>query len=451
MDTHGHTTLYGRDQEKRMLDGLVDRARRHQGSALVIWGEPGIGTTAMLEYPTAGAADFTLIRCRGSRSESALGFAALHELLWPLADRVPALPPPQAAALGAVLGHCARTGDRFLVGAAVLTLLSRLAAERPLLVLVDGADELDRPTAQCLAFVARRLRTERVLLLLAAHTAPAADGPWEALPALALAPLGDEDAARLARAAAPGADEATVRRTVGFAAGNPLALRELPSRWADPNEPRAFSTRLRRAVGSRTAGLSPAARALLLLAAAEQHGNQDHGSQDHGGQGCGDEGRGGEEGDEALVRRTAGRLGLGPGAWDEVLRPGLLAVGDGRTRFHAPLVAALLYEEAAPAERRAAHRALAQALPVDGAPEGARVWHLAHACDGPDEALAAALERGARTAAARGRCDPAVRALRRAAELSPGAARARVRAPARARVAAVAAGRSPSASSSTSR
>lgn len=387
--------LYGRDQEQRELDRILEEARGGNGSALVLWGDPGIGKTALLDRATAAAADFTVLGCRGSRMESNLAFAALHGLLWPLADRIGTLPPPQADALRGALGHTQEAADRFLIGVATLTLFTGLAAERPLLITVDDTDRLDEPTAACLAFVARRLHTAPMAMLLTTHTDPTADGPWEGRPALPVTPLCDTEAARLVRAERPSATEETVRRIVVAAGGNPLALRELPALTVDPGGRPPVGPRLRRAFGARTAALSRGARSLLLVAAAE------------------------DRGDQRLVRKAAGALGAGTAAWDEALRSGLLTAQGAEIRFRAPLIGAVVYDAAPSTDRQAAHRALAQALHADAADEGLRAWHLAAATDEADEAVAELLERTARHDRTTGGSASAARALLRAAELSP--------------------------------
>ncbi|MDX2394072.1 AAA family ATPase [Streptomyces sp. DK15] len=392
--------LFGRDKEKTELDGVLHGARKGAGSAVMLWGDPGIGKTALLEYATAAADDFTVLSCRGTRMESGLAFAALHELLWPAADRIDALPAPQAAALHGALGHSGDAADRFLIGVATLTLLSELACAKPVLITVDKADLLDEPTAECLAFVVRRLRTEPVALLFTGHGDPAADGLWELLPGLEVTPLSDGDAGDLVRHDRPGADAESVRRTVRMAAGNPLALRELPSVDEGGAEPGESGERipvgplLRRAFGARTARLSPLAQTVLLVAAAE------------------------DLGDPHAVREAAAALGAGTAAWDEAVRSGLVLVADGRIRLRTALVAAVVYEEAPFARRQSVHRALARAL--HGSQGGdLRAWHLAAAADTADEEVAALLEHSARSGWTRGGYASAARALRRAAELSP--------------------------------
>nr|WP_246481227.1 helix-turn-helix transcriptional regulator [Amycolatopsis umgeniensis] len=386
--------MYGRHQEKLELDRALAGARQGRGTALVLWGDPGIGKTALLDHATAAATGFTVLSCRGTRMESGLAFAALHELLWPAVDRVGTLPPPQAAALRGALGHSEETADRFLIGVATLTLLSELAAERPVLITVDDADLLDEPTAECLAFVARRLRAEPIALLLTGHTDPAAEGLWESVPGLEIGPLSESDASDLVRRETAAPDEEAVRRTVRTAAGNPLALRELPGVSKEAGEHGSIGPRLRRAFGARVARLSPAARTWLLVAAAEDRGV--HHS----------------------VREAAAALGANTAAGDEVLRSGLLMVTEGRLRFRTPLLAAAVYEEAPFTQRQAVHRALAQTLRGKD-DEGLRAWHLAAAAAEPDEEVALLLERSAGNSRTRGGHASAARALRRAAELSP--------------------------------
>ncbi|WP_410603205.1 AAA family ATPase [Amycolatopsis sp. lyj-90] len=386
--------LYGRHQEKLELDRALEGARQSRGTALVLWGDPGIGKTALLGYATAAATGFTVLSCRGTRMESGLAFAALHELLWPAVDRVGTLPPPQAAALRGALGHSGETADRFLIGVATLTLLSELAAERPVLITVDDADLLDEPTAECLAFVARRLRAEPIALLLTGHADPASEGLWEPVPGLEIGPLSESDAVDLVRRETAAPDEEAVRRTVRMAAGNPLALRELPGVPQEAGEYGSIGPRLRRAFGARAARLSDAARTWLLVAAAEDRGV--HHS----------------------VREAAAVLGANTVAGDEVLRSGLLTVTEGRLRFRTPLLAAAVYEDAPFTQRQAVHRALAQTLRGKD-DEGLRAWHLAAAAAEPDEDVAVLLERSAGNSRTRGGHASAARALRRAAELSP--------------------------------
>ena len=133
-------------------------------------GEAGIGKTALLEYLVRSASDLTVLRAVGVESEMELAYAGLHQLCASLLDRLDRLPIPQRQALEIVFGLSAgEAPDRFLVGLAVLSLLSEVADERPILCLVDDAQWLDRASALTLAFVARRLLAERVGVVFAAR------------------------------------------------------------------------------------------------------------------------------------------------------------------------------------------------------------------------------------------------------------------------------------------
>ena len=162
------TSLRGRGSECGLLDELLAAVRQGESRSLVLRGEPGIGKTALLDYLVEAASDLTVVRAAGVESEMELPFAGLHQLCGPLLDRIEALPAPQRQALEMVFGLSAGAPpDRFLVGLAMLTLLSEVAEERPLLCVVDDAQWLDRASALTLAFVARRLLAEPVGIVFA--------------------------------------------------------------------------------------------------------------------------------------------------------------------------------------------------------------------------------------------------------------------------------------------
>ncbi|MFI8930945.1 AAA family ATPase [Streptomyces sp. NPDC053474] len=388
--------VYGRDFEKATFARVLRGAREGSGATLTLWGDPGIGKTALLEHAAATATGFTTLSCRGARVEEPLAFAALHALLWPVADRIDALPAAQAAALGAALGHGGARPDRFLIGVATLTLLSGLAAEQPLLITVDDAQWLDGPTTACLAYVARRLDSEPVaLLVVTGQEAPTPGGPWGGGTALEIGALDDTAATAVVRAAAPHADAETVRRTLRAAGGNPLALRELPrSGAADGTDGQtAPGPPLHRAIAARVAQLAAPTRMLLLVAAAE------------------------DRGDHRAVRAAAALLGATEPAWQDALRSGLLAIEGDRLRFPTSLVRTVVHDQAPPAECRRAHRALADVLTGEGRAD-LRAWHRAAAAEGPDDGIAAQLEDCARQSGRRGGHASAVAGLRRAADLT---------------------------------
>lgn len=394
----GLPVLYGRDRELAELDHIRESARDGHGHALVVWGDPGIGKSTLLQAAEAGADGFLLLTCHGSASESVLAFAGLRELLRPVEDRIAGLPQPQARALRGALGlQPPAAADRFLLGVAVLTLLSDLAAEQPVLVVADDTQWLDAPSAQCLYFVARRCADEPLLMLLTAHTDPAG-GPADQLPAMRLGGLDDAAAERLLRAEHPGIDAERIAFVQRMTLGNPLGLQELATDYVvEPGPSEAgllgLPTCAHRAVGVRVTALPDVARRLLLVIAAE------------------------EGGDAQAIRRAAAALELPESAWDAVRDADLIRSTPGRIVMRHALIRAVVYELAAESDRIAVHRALAEVL--RGADADRWAWHMAGATPGPDETVAAMLEDTAMRAWSRGGPLPAASALRQAAGLSP--------------------------------
>ncbi|KAA1027878.1 AAA family ATPase [Pseudonocardia sp. EV170527-09] len=379
-------TLVGRRAEIAALTEVLDRARRGTGGALVLWGEPGIGKTALLDHVTAMSPDITSWAVRPSRCESTTPFAGLYTLLRPVEHLIGTLPVSQAAALRAVLAGAAGGPGRLLTAVAVLSLLSTPTLDHPLLIVVDDAHRLDADTAFVLGFVARRVRTDPVAVLVADHDAPAG-GPWEGLEPLPVGPLTDDDAARLVTAAHPGIDRAAVTRAVDAGGGNPLALHELPTMNGDLTGTVPVGPRLRKAFAERLQTMQPPARELVvLLAAARTDGDQ-----------------------LTLARSTRPRDGEQQ-VWEETARSGLLAGTPDRPALRHPVVRAAVYAGASPTDRGTAHRTLAAALPPGGR---GHLWHRAATVHDVDEEIAGSLERTSPTGAG------AVPILRRAAELSP--------------------------------
>jgi len=331
-----------------------------------------------------------------------LAFAGLHALCSPMLDRVGQLPSPQRDALNIAFGMSAGPApDRFLVGLAVLSLMADFAEEQPLVCVVDDAQWLDRVSAQTLAFVARRLLAERVGLVFALRESTGGH-ELEGLPELVVEGLAAADAGRLLDATIPGRLDAHVRdRILGEAGGNPLALLELPRGRTAIGVAGGFglpvelplSSRLEQGFVRQLDPFSPDTRRLLLLAAAEPVG------------------------DVPLLWRAAERLGIRPDAAGPAEAAGLVEIG-ARVRFRHPLVRSAAYRAAAAGERRAAHRALADATDARLDPDR-RAWHRARATDGPDETVAGELERSAGRAQARGGLSAAAAFLQRAAELTP--------------------------------
>jgi DNA-binding CsgD family transcriptional regulator len=398
--------LWGRRSECEALDRLLEAVRAGEGRVLVLRGEPGVGKTALLQYVVGQASGCRVARAVGVQSEMELAFAGLHQLCAPMLDRLERLPGPQRDALGTAFGLSAGTApDRFLVGLAVLSLLSEVAEERPLVCLVDDAQWLDRASAQALAFVARRLLAESVALVFAARES-GEKHELTGLPELVVEGLRDADARALLSSVISGPLDERVRdRIVAETRGNPLALLELP-RGLTPAElaggfglpdALALSGRIEESFRRRLAPLPPDTRRLLLVAAAEPVG------------------------EPALVWRAAERLGIRSEAAAPATAAGLLEFG-ARVRFRHPLVRSAVYRAASPNERRGVHRALADATDPEVDPDR-RAWHLAHATSGPDDEVAAELERSAGRAQARGGLAAAAAFLEQAAGLTRSPAR----------------------------
>jgi DNA-binding CsgD family transcriptional regulator len=394
--------LRGREKQLMALDGLLADVRAGRSRVLIVCGEPGIGKTALLSYAADAAPDFRVVRAVGVESEMELPFAALHQLCGQMTDRSIRLPGPQRDALDVAFGlRSGRTPDRFLIGLAVLSLLSDAAAQQPVLCLIDDAQWLDRISAQLLAFVARRLEAESVAMIFGIRDPAAAPGVT-GLPELALEGVSDADARALLQSVIPGRLDEPVRdRIVAEADGNPLALLELP-RAVNAAElaggfglPGALTLagRIEQSFRQRLASLPAVTRRLLLLAAADPVG------------------------DPALLWRAAGYLVLGMDAADPAKADGLLTVA-ARVTFRHPLVRSAVYGSASASDRRRAHQVLAEATDPGTDPDR-RAWHRAQAAAGPDEDIAAELEQSADRARARGGLAAAAAFLDRAAALTP--------------------------------
>jgi DNA-binding CsgD family transcriptional regulator/tetratricopeptide (TPR) repeat protein len=399
--------LRGRTQQCSTLDGLLADARAGRSRVLVIRGEPGIGKTALLGYAADTAPDFQLARAEGVEAEMELPFAALHQLCGRMLDRLDRLPGPQRDALGVAFGlRPGNAPDRFLVGLAVLGLLSDVATGRPLLCLIDDTQWLDQTSAQVLAFVTRRLDAESVAVLFGTRDA-GPGGDLAGLPELALEGLSDADAQALLAWALPGRLDERVRdRIIAESGGNPLALLELP-RGVTAAElaggfgvagPQPVAGRIEQSFLRRIAALPDVTRRLLLLAAAEPTG------------------------DPALLWRAAEHLGISAADAAPAEADGLLTVAGRVVTFRHPLVRSAVYRAAPVAERRRAHSALAEATDLGTDPDR-RAWHQAQAAAGPDEDIGAELERSASRALARGGLAAAAAFLERAATLTPDPAR----------------------------
>jgi DNA-binding CsgD family transcriptional regulator len=395
--------LTGRGSERDVLDQVLAAVRTGQSGALVVSGEPGIGKTALLEYIVEEARGCRVLRTAGIQSEIELAFAGLHQLLVPLMERVKYLPIPQSDALRTAFGLSSGPApDRFLVGLAVLGLLSEVAEERPVLCVVDDEQWLDRASAQVLTFVARRVDEESVVLVFAARKTK---GDLVGLPELAVGGLPDGEARALLESVLAGPMDARVYdQILSESRGNPLALLEM-LRDVTPAELAGGygllggvrrSGTIEETFQRRIEGLPPETRRLVRLAAADPLG------------------------DPVLVWRAAERLGIPPQSAAPAAEAGLLEFG-ARLRFGHPLMRSAAYRTSSLSERQEAHRALAEVTDPGSDPDR-RAWHRAQATTGPDQGVAEELEHSADRAQARGGAAAAAAFLERSAMLTPEAA-----------------------------
>src|SRR5579864_1919449 len=408
--------LRGRLDERGLLDRLIDAVRAGQSQALVLVGEAGVGKTALLNYVAGHASGCRVIHATGVQSEMELAFAGLQQLRKPLLDHLDRLPGPQRGALQTAFGlRAGPAPDRFLVGLAVLSLLSDAAGEQPLIGLVDDQHWLDHASAQALGFAARRLDAEPVGLVFAARQP---SDHVAGLPELVIGGLREDDARALLDSVLTGPLDARVRdRIVAETRGNPLALLELPRGLTPAELAGGFGFagaapvpgRVEDSFRRRVQALPDQSSRLLLVAAADPTG------------------------DPGLVWRAAGVLGIGAEAAAPATEAGLVEFGTW-VAFRHPLVRTAVYRSASPLQRQDVHRALAE-VTDPGADPDRRAWHRAQAAPGPDEGVAGELERSAGRAQARGGFAAAAAFLERAALLTsePAARTRRLLAAARAK------------------
>jgi DNA-binding CsgD family transcriptional regulator len=395
--------LPGREREGVFLNELLSRVRAGHSAAIVVHGEAGVGKTALLNEAFGAVPDLRVVRAAGVESEMELPYAGLQQLSVSMLDHLEHLPPPQADALRTAFGLIEGPApDRFLVGLAVLSLLSEAAGLRPLVCLVDDCQWLDKASAQALGFAARRIQAEGVLLAFAARE-PSQD--LEGIEGFLVEGLRDHDARALLRSAVPWPlDEQVRERILAETRGNPLALLELPRGLSpaelaggfglpqDLSQDLSLAGRIQESFVRRVEALPEATWLLVLLAAAEPVG------------------------DPALVWRAAARLGLARDAVVSAEEAGLVKIG-GRVVFRHPLVRSAVYGASSPGDRRRVHVVLAAVTDPDLDPDR-RAWHLAQATIGPDEEVAAELERSAARAQGRGGLAAAAAFLDRAVQLS---------------------------------
>ncbi|MEU3445436.1 AAA family ATPase [Streptomyces griseoincarnatus] len=397
----------GRTRELHALEAMLGEVG-NEGAVLLLQGDPGVGKTALLDAMAARARTngLRVVRVVGIESEQELAFSALHQLLYPLFEHATELPAFQSTVLEQVLSI--REGSdpgRFAISASALALLQAASRAQALSVVVDDVHWIDRSSAEVLTFMARRLSGCRAAFVMATR------GGWngfldlKGMRVLNVGPLSASDALALLDSSHPGLAESTRLRLLEEAEGNPLAIVELPGQLTPAQRDGVdalpvnlpLSSRLESVFADRVRRLDAVTRFALLLTALDGQG----------------------PGNLRDIRAATAQAGL---EWDESLletgeRTGLIRVDHlaEQITFRHPLVRSCVVHMSPAGRRRTAHRALAAIM--EQQPER-RAWHLAHAADEPDEAVAVELTRAAERAQARGGTAEAAVAYRRAAELS---------------------------------
>ncbi|MDX2708442.1 AAA family ATPase [Streptomyces sp. PA03-6a] len=396
-------SLIGRQAETEAIDALL-RLADGRGGALVLRGEVGIGKTTLLALAQERAAEQgrRVLGLAGVQSESHLPFAGLHQLLRPVLLETGRLPEPQRETLLAAVGlHDVGRPEPFRIALAVLDLLAECASDRPLLLLVDDLQWLDRSTSDLLAFVARRLSSDPVVLLAAATQDETEAPAWEGVEEMPVSRLDADHAARLLDAGAPALAPFVRARLLEEADGNPLALVELPlaagglesvaviPRWLP------LTVNLQRAFETRILELPDATRTLLLAAALDA------------------------EAATGDVLSAAGAVSGAPVTVDGLVPAvdaGLVRVDRHAVRFRHPLVRSAIHQAASVTQRNAVHAALAA---VHAGRPDRGIWHLAASTLPPDGTVARGLERCGDHALRRGAVVAAVHAFEQAAAFTP--------------------------------
>jgi DNA-binding CsgD family transcriptional regulator len=398
--------LIGRRAECVRIAELFDRARNQMSSSLVIYGAAGIGKTALLDYAESIAPDFLILRATGVEAESEIPFAGLAELLQPILHHRDEIPDRQATALASALAiGPAVPGERFAVAAATLSLLAAASESQPVLCVVDDAQWLDLSSAEALAFAARRLHAEGIVMLFGMRGDTAVPTRFRALESMTLPPLSGDDAEQLLEQITGSRPPLRVVTVVqATAGGNPLALIELVHQLSERQlngrdplpDPLPIGSTMETAFVERIDGLPPRVRHTLLILTASDILTP------------------------GLVSAVCRTTGLPVNQLIAAESCGLITLDGAALAFRHPLIRSAIYQRASPADRREAHAVLADVLSGLQLPQRSerRAWHLAKAAVGPDESIARQIAEAAQGAAMRHSPEAAALMYEQAALLS---------------------------------
>ncbi|WP_161988704.1 ATP-binding protein [Pedococcus bigeumensis] len=398
------TQLFGRDEVILQLVGVLEQVERN-GVAVGLTGEPGMGKTLVQAHVSelARAAGFAVLSARGSQRETHLPYANLHQLLTPILATVDELPPRQRDSLLACFGAVeVEEVNPFFTSLGVLELIVRTANDKPVLISLDDLHWMDQPTLDTLAFVARRIEPERVVLLCTSRSQEPLLGDDQTMTWIELEGLSSETAETLLRSRSPELATPLRERVIAESGGNPLALVEFVKAlqtgtyaWSELDRALPMTDRLERAFTARADTLGPAARAVVDVAALD-------------------------DGDDIRQLVTAASLlagsTVGVDAVSGAVELGLLTVDGSTYALSHPLMGSAVRRAMTQGRRMEGHAALATTLAAF--PERA-LWHRAGAVSGRDESIAAELERAADSARRRGAFATALARLERSAALSP--------------------------------
>ncbi|HEY2079784.1 MAG TPA: LuxR C-terminal-related transcriptional regulator [Streptosporangiaceae bacterium] len=396
--------LLDRSSERTRIDDVLESVRHGFSGVLVLRGSPGAGKTSLLAYAVGAASGFRISAVAGVYSEINLPYGAVHQLLIPFLPLIDDLPVPQQQALRVAFGlEAGPPPERFLVGLACMTLVSRAAADRPVLCAIDDAHWIDAESALVLGFLARRLYADRVGIMLTVGDAGQLHD-FQQLPTIEVGGLPENAAAELLHSVS-GAPlpSAVVHRVAADTERNPLALVEIGSHFtvgeltarAYLPEPIPVGRQLAERFLDQVRQLPGDVREFVLLVAADASG------------------------DRSRVRQAAAAARIDADAAETAVQEAeLIKVSGNGVGFRHPLIRRAVYHQATDAGRRRAHHLLSHASGSQGDADG-RVWHAAAAAAEPDENLAADLHAAARRSRDRGASSAAAALLRRSASLTP--------------------------------
>jgi len=397
--------LIGRDRELAVLAGMIGDVPE-RGGAVVVVGEAGIGKSSLLRAAaqTGREANCRILLTTGVEAEAQLPFSGLHQLIRPVLGDAEGLPETQRRALSAAFGGGdGAPPEPFMIALAALNLLAEAAAARPLVLIADDVHWLDRPSQEALAFIARRVSADPILLVASVRKGHDTIVATVGLPELEIGGLDDASAREVLAGHGPDLSYADTERILREALGNPLALVELPAALREVPDHGAdtlpLTARLEQAFAARITGLSALTRDAILVTAVDFS----------------------DELPEILAgaSRLAGRA-AGVEALEEAAEAGLIRFDDLHIRFRHPLVRSGVLQRETAARRHAAHAALAEVLA--GQPYR-QTWHRAQSITGPDDAVADELEENCRISLHRGSATGAIWALQRSAQLTTDSAR----------------------------